>query len=79
MCESLTCGVSDWSFALDDYRKLGLMAHLNEPVFQQMADIVDPYSYIDRLTVPKYVVCAVGDEVPTPCPPPFCFFFSDSV
>lgn len=56
----------DWSFALADYRALGLMGYLNEPIFQQLADIEDPYVYRDRLTMPKYMICACGDEVPGP-------------
>jgi len=52
----------NWSFALDDYLKQGLMGYLNKPVFEEMAAIVDPYSYRDRLTMPKIVLCAAGDE-----------------
>jgi len=51
-----------WSFALDDYLKMGLMAYLNRPVFLQMADIVDPWSYRNRLTMPKMIIAAAGDE-----------------
>lgn len=49
-----------WSFALDDYLSMHLMSYLNQPVFQQMADIIDPYAYIDRLTMPKYIICSTG-------------------
>jgi len=52
----------NWSFALSDYLNLGLMGYLNKPVFDAMAAIVDPYTYRDRLTMPKIVLCAAGDE-----------------
>jgi len=51
-----------WSFALDDYLKLGLMAYLNSEQFVEMAAIVDPWSYRQRLTMPKLILCAAGDE-----------------
>ena len=50
-----------WSFALDDYLQFGIMGYLNAPVFKELAAIVDPFSYIDRLTMPLYMVCATGN------------------
>jgi len=52
----------EWSFALDDYIRWGVPQHLNTPVFKQMAAIIDPYSYLSRLTMPKYIICSTGDE-----------------
>eukprot|EP01130_Rhizamoeba_saxonica_P000875 TRINITY_DN10765_c0_g1_i1.p1 TRINITY_DN10765_c0_g1~~TRINITY_DN10765_c0_g1_i1.p1 ORF type:complete len:481 (-),score=101.69 TRINITY_DN10765_c0_g1_i1:42-1484(-) len=52
----------EWSFALDDYLDMNIMNYLNKPQFQEMADVIDPFSYLDRLTMPKYIICATGDE-----------------
>jgi len=60
-----------WSFALDDYLEQGLMAYLNKPVFLELAAVVDPYTYKDRLTMPKLVLCAAGDEFFLPDSPQF--------
>eukprot|EP01119_Soliformovum_irregulare_P004573 TRINITY_DN1562_c0_g1_i1.p1 TRINITY_DN1562_c0_g1~~TRINITY_DN1562_c0_g1_i1.p1 ORF type:complete len:479 (+),score=101.12 TRINITY_DN1562_c0_g1_i1:47-1483(+) len=60
-----------WSFALDDYLKQGLMAFLNTPQFQALADIVDPWTYRDRLTMPKLILTAAGDEFFLPDSPQF--------
>lgn len=35
----------NWSFALEDYLKQHIMGYLNAPVFQQLADVVDPWVY----------------------------------
>ncbi|EFA75636.1 PhoPQ-activated pathogenicity-related protein [Heterostelium album PN500] len=63
----------NWSFAMQDYLDQGIMAYLNTPEMEQLAAIVDPYSYIDRLTMPKYVVCSTGDEFFLPDSPSFFF------
>jgi len=60
-----------WSFALDDYLKQGIMAYLNDPVFLKMAAVNDPWSYRDRLTMPKLIMCAAGDEFFLPDSPQF--------
>jgi len=51
-----------WSFALDDYLDMGLMKFLNAEIFVKMAAIVDPWTYKDRLTMPKLILCSAGDE-----------------
>jgi PhoPQ-activated pathogenicity-related protein len=51
-----------WSFALNDYYELNFTSHIDDPVVQQMFDIIDPYVYRDRYTFPKMVVDAGGDE-----------------
>eukprot|EP01113_Clastostelium_recurvatum_P011230 TRINITY_DN1567_c0_g2_i2.p1 TRINITY_DN1567_c0_g2~~TRINITY_DN1567_c0_g2_i2.p1 ORF type:complete len:495 (-),score=130.05 TRINITY_DN1567_c0_g2_i2:151-1512(-) len=61
----------NWSFALDDYLALDLMKYLNQPQFKAMAAIIDPYSYIDRLTMPKYIIASTGDEFFLPDSPQF--------
>eukprot|EP01129_Flabellula_baltica_P010721 TRINITY_DN4561_c0_g1_i1.p1 TRINITY_DN4561_c0_g1~~TRINITY_DN4561_c0_g1_i1.p1 ORF type:complete len:481 (-),score=107.63 TRINITY_DN4561_c0_g1_i1:43-1485(-) len=58
----LFTALGEWSFALDDYVEMGVIKYLDKPEFVEMAKIIDPFSYLDRLTMPKYLVCATGDE-----------------
>ncbi|XP_046562184.1 autocrine proliferation repressor protein A-like [Haliotis rubra] len=51
-----------WTFAFSDYYSLNFTSQLDNPNTKRMGDIVDPYSYIDRLTMPKYIVTTGGDE-----------------
>jgi len=51
-----------WSFALNDYYSLNFTRKLDDPNTQKIFDIVDPIVYKDRLTMPKMVVNAGGDE-----------------
>ncbi|XP_025106923.1 autocrine proliferation repressor protein A-like isoform X2 [Pomacea canaliculata] len=51
-----------WTFAFDDYYKLNITMELDNPNTQRMADIVDPITYKDRLTMPKYIITTGGDE-----------------
>jgi PhoPQ-activated pathogenicity-related protein len=51
-----------WSFALNDYYSLNFTLRLDNAVTQQMMDIIDPIAYKDRLTMPKMIVNAGGDE-----------------
>jgi PhoPQ-activated pathogenicity-related protein len=60
-----------WSFALSDYLQQGCMGFLNKPEFLDMAAIVDPYTYRDRLTMPKMILTATGDEFFLPDSPQF--------
>lgn len=53
----------EWSFALKDYVDMGNLKYLNRPEFEKLAEIIDPLSYNDRIAhLPKYVICAAGDE-----------------
>jgi len=55
--------LGEWSFALKDYLDMNLMAHLNDPNFKLMADIIDPYVYKGTMArIPKYLIIASGDE-----------------
>jgi len=61
-----------WSFALDDYVKMGVTNYLNHPQMVLLQDIEDPITYIDRYArIPKYVICATGDEFFLPDDPQF--------
>lgn len=51
-----------WTFALTDYYAMNFTTKLDNPNFQPMADIIDPLSYVDRLTMPKLVIDSTGDE-----------------
>jgi PhoPQ-activated pathogenicity-related protein len=51
-----------WAPAIDDYVEMNIMDWLNTPEFAAMLAIVDPYSYRDRLTMPKLLLNSAGDE-----------------
>ena len=55
-----------WTYALQDYYDMDIMTRLDIPEMQLLQTIVDPYFYRDRLTMPKLVVNAVGDEFQQP-------------
>ena len=55
-----------WSFALSDYYDMGIMDRCDEPNMLLLQQMEDPYFYIDRLTMPKMIVNAVGDEFQQP-------------
>lgn len=53
-----------YTFAFKDYEDgLNLTAHLDDPAFKLMTDIVDPINYLDRLKrLPKMPVLSSDDE-----------------
>ncbi|MEM8865798.1 MAG: PhoPQ-activated protein PqaA family protein, partial [Planctomycetota bacterium] len=51
-----------WAPALEDYERQGLADRLNDPALDTLLQIIDPYHYRDRLTMPKLVINATGDE-----------------
>jgi len=51
-----------WSFALKDYFDLNFTLELDNPITQKMMDIIDPIAYKARLTMPKLIINAGGDE-----------------
>jgi len=51
-----------WTFAFKDYYALNLTARFDDPNMPLLEAIVDPYAYIDRLTMPKLLVNAADDE-----------------
>ena len=55
-----------WSFALEPYYSEGLTKYFDDPGFERLASVVDPYTYRDRLTMPKMVISATGDEFFSP-------------
>ena len=51
-----------WSEAIHDYEDMGIMDWFYTPEMAAMLAIIDPYSYVDRLTMPKYIMNATGDQ-----------------
>ncbi len=58
-----------WAEALQPYEDFGVFDRLGTDEGAELLQIVDPYSYLDRLTMPKFIINAAGDD----------FFVSDSV
>jgi uncharacterized protein (TIGR03437 family) len=56
-----------WAPAIGDYVAEGIMAWIGSDPLQRLLGIIDPYVYRDRLTMPKYIVNAAGDQffIPT--------------
>jgi PhoPQ-activated pathogenicity-related protein len=51
-----------WSEAVKDYQEQKLLDRLNTPEFKSLMRIEEPYEYRDRLTMPKLIVNASGDQ-----------------
>ncbi|MBI3683170.1 MAG: PhoPQ-activated pathogenicity-related family protein [Acidobacteria bacterium] len=51
-----------WSPAIKDYLDNDVMRWAGTPRYHELMKIVEPYEYRDRLTMPKFLVNAAGDE-----------------
>jgi PhoPQ-activated pathogenicity-related protein len=51
-----------WAKAVGDYSRHKVHERFDTPQYAELLRTVDPYSYRDRLTMPKYVVNAAGDQ-----------------
>jgi PhoPQ-activated pathogenicity-related protein len=51
-----------WAPAVGDYYKEHLMDELDNPDYKKLIDLVDPYSYRARYTMPKLIITASGDQ-----------------
>ena len=51
-----------WAPAVGDYEQMGIMNWMDTPEFAALMKIEDPYGYRDRLTMPKLVLNAAGDQ-----------------
>lgn len=51
-----------WAPSIKDYERQGIMNWMGTPQFKSMMKIVEPYSYLDRLTMPKFLINAAGDQ-----------------
>jgi len=58
----------EWSPAVEDYVNEGVMDWMGSREFAGLMEIVEPYSFIDELDLPKFLINATGDE----------FFVTDS-
>jgi PhoPQ-activated pathogenicity-related protein len=64
-----------WAPAIHDYQEMGIMKWMATPEFARLARLVDPYCYRDRLTMPKFMVNATGDQFFLP--DSWQFYFDD--
>ena len=51
-----------WSDSLGDYERAGLAESIGKPKGAAIRSIVDPYVYRNRLTLPKCLINAAGDQ-----------------
>jgi PhoPQ-activated pathogenicity-related protein len=51
-----------FSLAINDYYQHNIMQRMHDPRLAKLYEIEDPYSYRDRLTMPKFIVNSAGDE-----------------
>jgi PhoPQ-activated pathogenicity-related protein len=58
----------EWSPAIEDYINEGIMNWLYTEEFKVMLEKVEPYSFIDKMDMPKFIINAASDE----------FFVTDS-
>ena len=58
----------DWSPAIEDYINEGIMDWMGSDEYKKLIKIVEPYSFRDKLKMPKFIVNASSDE----------FFVTDS-
>ncbi len=59
--------------AVQDYVNAGIMNWFDTPQMNDLMKIVDPYSYLDRLTMPKFLVNSTGDQFFVPDSSQFYF------
>ena len=51
-----------WSDAVKDYTEHGIMDWMGTPQFRALMKIEEPYEYRERLTIPKLMLNASGDQ-----------------
>ncbi|MEP6917361.1 MAG: PhoPQ-activated pathogenicity-related family protein [Acidobacteriota bacterium] len=51
-----------WSDAVNDYVEHGILDWLGTPQFRALMKIEEPYEYRERLTMPKFMINASGDQ-----------------
>jgi PhoPQ-activated pathogenicity-related protein len=62
-----------WAPAVGDYVRHKVMERFDEPRMADLLRIIDPYYYRHRLTMPKFIVNATGDQFFTPDSSKFYF------
>ena len=48
--------------AVGDYVEMGIMGWQDTPEYRRLLKIVEPYEYLERYTMPKYLINACGDQ-----------------
>ena len=51
-----------WAPAIEDYTNMKIPSWLGTPQMKKLVEIEDPFSYRDRLTMPKLIVNSAGDQ-----------------
>ena len=51
-----------WAPAVGNYQEEGIMEWQDTPEYDKLVSITEPYSYRDRLTMPKLIINATGDQ-----------------
>ncbi len=51
-----------WAPAVNDYVEHGVMDWQGSRQYDALMKLVEPYSYRDRITIPKYIVNSAGDQ-----------------
>ena len=51
-----------WAPAIGDYVRHRITQRMDDPVYDEINQFVDPISYRDRLTMPKFILNAAGDQ-----------------
>lgn len=64
-----------YTLAINDYVQHKIMNRMGDSRLKQLYEIEDPYAYRDRLTMPKLILNASGDEFF--CPDSSQFYFKD--
>jgi PhoPQ-activated pathogenicity-related protein len=62
-----------WPQALEPYERMGIMKWIGSPQFDALIQIEDPYTYRERIAIPKLIVNATGDQYFTPDSSQFYF------
>jgi PhoPQ-activated pathogenicity-related protein len=65
-----------WAPAVGDYTRHKVHERFDTPQYAELLKIVDPYSYRERLTLPKFIVNASGDQY---FPPDSSRFYFDEL
>lgn len=65
-----------WAPAVGDYTRHGIHERFDTPQYSQLLGIVDPFSYRERLTLPKFIVNSSGDQY---FPPDSSKFYYDEL
>jgi PhoPQ-activated pathogenicity-related protein len=52
----------EWSPAISEYEEEGIMDWQMSAEFARSLELIDPYAYRERLTMPKFVINAASDE-----------------